>query len=103
LGLSIGRGVLHLLVRLLGLLGLLIGFPLLLFSLLLGLLIGSLLGSLLFDDLSSLVFLFLTLVVEPLNDRSCGRTQLLELGNVLSLGRVLAVLVQPVLLNVSKS
>ena len=101
LAVGIRRSVLHLLIGLLlglcSLLSLLLGLSLLLFRLSLGLLLCALLGQLLLLDLSSSLLFFLALVVEALDDWAGRCSQLVELGNVLCLGGVLAVFVQPVL------
>ena len=105
--LDLGRliGVLHLRILLLwhgvgaiihDLCGLL-SFPLLLCGLLYCLLFCALLGGGFFGGLSSCILLFLSLVVEALDDWAGGCAEFVELGNVLGLLGVFAVFVEPVL------
>lgn len=80
----------HLLCGLSGSLGLGVGLPLLLFFLTLLLGLGLSLCA-------ALVLFLLAALVEALDDRGCGAAELLVLADVLGLGGVLAVLVEPVL------
>ena len=106
--LALGSSVLHLLVGLLvgglvggalvghllrgvgGGLGLSVGLPL-------GLLLLALLGRLGLGLCAALVLFRLATLVEALDDGRGGGAELLVLGDVLGLGGVLAVLVEPVL------
>lgn len=94
-GLAVGS-ILHLLIALLGLGGLL-SLPFLLFGLLAGLLLGPPLSSGLLLDLSAGLLFLLTLVVEALDDRPSGSTKLFQLGDVLCLGCIVTVIIEPVL------
>ena len=102
LALALNRRILHLLIGLLllclcGLLGLLLLLLLLLLGLALGLLLFALLGLFGLDLGATGLLLLLTLVVEALDDDAGGCAELLVLGDVLCLGGVLAVFVEPVL------
>lgn len=98
---SLLGSILHLLVGLLlglgRLLGFFVGLSLLLSGLLLGLFLCAFLGGCLFGHLPPCVFFLLSLVVEAPNHDSGGGSQLLQFGDVLCLGGVFAIFVQPVL------
>lgn len=101
LTLALGGSILHLLVRLLlclrGLLGLFLLLALLLVGLALSFLLFTLLSLLGLDLSAARLFFFLALVVEALDDDAGRCAELLVLGDVLGLGGVLAVFVEPVL------